>query len=152
MGVLVFLEFILYFKFTIDAKLSCSLCLGGCGLFIPLFIHSMNKMGWAIKVVNQESDDLSSDHTPTLEDLTARFRIYSHSNRENVLAFDRDEFLAFSMKGRIHVTSVQQTVLGKIFDAYVEAELEKLAFTEPETKMCCGRSRDTLTSRNTVDQ
>lgn len=52
-SVMVFLEFILYFKFTIDAGLSCSICLGGCGLFIPLFCHAMHKMGWAITVVNK---------------------------------------------------------------------------------------------------
>merc|ERR1712232_130590 len=69
-SVMVFFEFVLYFKFTIDAGLSCSLCLGGCGLFLPLFFHAMHKMGWAVNIVNKQIDNRTADsRVPTLEDL-----------------------------------------------------------------------------------
>jgi hypothetical protein len=133
-AVMVFLEFILYFKFTIDAGLSCSLCLGGCGLILPLFFHAMHKMGWAITIVNKEVD-IGTAHleaTPTLEDLKRAFSRYQFSKGDNLLALDRDEFLAFSTKGRTQVTSVQHAILAKIFDSHVEAELEKLGgFADP---------------------
>merc|ERR1712061_975324 len=99
------LEFILYFKFTIDAGLSCSLCLAGCGLLLPLFFHAMNKMGWAITIVNQqrvakEEEEEASTTVPTLEELKTCFRNYMASKRDNVLALDREEFLSFSWKRR----------------------------------------------------
>merc|ERR1712232_587563 len=92
-SVMVFFEFVLYFKFTIDAGLSCSLCLGGCGLFLPLFFHSMHKMGWAVSIVNKQIDKRNTDFmAPTLEDLKGSFRNYQTSKGNNLLAFDRDEF------------------------------------------------------------
>jgi hypothetical protein len=127
-SVMVFLEFILYFKFTIDAGLSCSLCLGGCGVILPLFFHAMHKMGWAIAIVNKETAIGNTDLAPpTLEELKESFRSYRASKGDNFLALDRDEFLALpSQKGWTSVTSVQRALLARIFDSYVEAKLDML--------------------------
>ena len=54
-SLIVFLEFVLYFKIHVDAGFNCSMCLASCFVLVPLFVHCMHKMGWAAAVVHAES-------------------------------------------------------------------------------------------------
>jgi len=127
--VLVFLQFIFYFKLKVDAGFNCSACLGTCFVVAPLFFHCMHKMGWATKVIHTEAQaeaDITRYSTPA--DLRQMLSSYVRNKEggNNVLALDRDEFLSLVRASKaIKPTSVQRDFAARIFDAHVEAELGK---------------------------
>jgi len=125
--VLVFLQFIFYFKLKVDAGFNCSACLGTCFVVAPLFFHCMHKMGWATKVIHTEAQaeaDITRYSTPA--DLRQMLSSYVRNKEggNNVLALDRDEFLSLVRASKaIKSTSVQRDFAARIFDAHVEAQL-----------------------------
>lgn len=126
-GILLFLEMVLWFRITFDAGLHHNLCLGACFVIMPLFLHTMHKLGWAVEIVNEEAlVEKRHATTPTPEDLRAGLRTYTASKGGECLALDRDEFLALLEKPWGQVTSVQRAFAKQIFDAHVESELGKL--------------------------
>jgi len=128
--VLIFLEFILYFKLNVDPGFPCSMCLGTCFIIAPLFFHCLHKMGWAATVVHKEAALARKDATaPTVEDMRETLRRYVASKGDdNCLALDRDEYLASlpAALRRTHVTSVQTTFAATLFDRLVDRELQAL--------------------------
>lgn len=123
---LLYLEMVLWFKMTVDAGATCTLCLSACFTMAPLFFHTMHKMGWAVEVVAEEIRAESRNaKMPTPEDLQACFRRYLDDHEGICLSLDRDEFLALLEVPGVRVTSVQRVFAGQIFDAYVEEELGK---------------------------
>lgn len=134
---MLFLEFVLFFKINVDPGFHCSACLGACLVIFPLFLHMMHKMGWVASVVHHASEVAEREAVvPTPEDIQATFHSYVASkaskspkkspkgNAGNVLALDREEFLALlDVPG---VTSVQRAFAAELFDAHVKVQLKKL--------------------------
>lgn len=125
---MIFAEFVLYFKVNVDAGLRCSLCLGACLTIAPLFFHCMHKLGWAVCVVQSEAEaQRKSAKPPTADAVRADLLSYVSSKGDNPLALDRDQFLyLLKTKPGACVTSVQRAFAKQLFDDHVEAELEKL--------------------------
>lgn len=126
--VMIFLEFVLYFKLNVDGGLRCSLCLGTCLIIAPLFFHCMHKLGWAVGVVQAEAEaERKSAKPPTAPEIRADLLSYISSKGDNPLALDRDQFLyVLKTKPGACVTSVQRAFAKQLFDDHVEVELEKL--------------------------
>ena len=143
---MLFLEFILYFKNTVDAGFNCSLCLGACLMVIPLFFHCMHKMGWAANVLHAKNQSAAERPSSliTLHNIKAGLEAYKEEKRRmchgNVngsafndvdltLSFDVDEFLdnflpeylAIGTRGSL--TSVQRICATKLFDKEVQTRL-----------------------------
>jgi hypothetical protein len=127
-SILLFLEFVLYFKLHVDAGFNCSMCLAVCFVVVPLFIHCMHKMGWAAAVVHENTaSDRRNARTPSVAELQAHLHTYIESKgAADGLDLDKDEYLAL-LKSRHHdkVTSTQREFCARIFDAHVNQILEK---------------------------
>ena len=126
-ALLLFLEFVLYFKINVDPGYNCSVCLGACFCVVPLFMHCMHKMGWACGVVSANTEAKKGTVTPA--GIRGAFAAYvATKGGDGVLALDRGEFL-----GRLDAaTSVQRTFAAQLFDTHVAAALAELHAADAE--------------------
>jgi len=126
-SILLFLEFIMYFKLHVDPGINCSACLGSCLVLYPLWLHCMHKMGWVAAVVHEEAKEREQapQIVPTFEELEKAFQDYVDSAQGNCLALDHEEFLTFLQKPGTKITSVQRIFATRLLDSHVEAELRK---------------------------
>ena len=97
-------------------------------MIAPLFFHCMHKLGWAVSVVQAESEhQRQNSHPPTADEIRQDLASYLAAKGPNPLALDRDQFLyLLKTKPGANVTSVQRAFAKQLFDDHVEAELEKL--------------------------
>jgi hypothetical protein len=125
--ILLYGEMVLWFKMTIDAGSTCVICLTMCLILAPIFLHSMHKIGWAVKIVKEETAaEQRLAAAPTPEGLRARLEAYVDSKGGACLLMDRDEFLEGLDTAGIRATSVQKTLAGRLFDAHVEEALGQI--------------------------
>ena len=127
-SLLLFLEFVLYFKIHVDAGFNCSMCLASCFILVPLFMHCMHKMGWAATVVHAESASRrrrAAERPCAPVELKGAFLDYAAS--KPVLSLDKGELRKFA-EDRLGLltTTAQHAFLDKLFDRYVDARLDDL--------------------------
>jgi len=133
-SLLLFSQFVLFFKLNVDPGFNCSACLASCLVFLPLFFHCMHKMGWAATVVHKDAElEKRYARTPSPDEVRASLDTYIHSKGFNILELDKEEFLDLFQKPHVRATSVLRAYAERAFDAHVEVELMKLA---PSTKCC----------------
>jgi len=124
---LLFIEFVLFFKDNVDAGANCSMCLGACLVVVPLFFHCMHKLAWAAAVVQQ---DVAAGQTlaapPTAAEVRAALDLYVAS--ADGLGLDLDDFLtALGARPNVRLTSTAQRFATSLFDAAVETRLQQLS-------------------------
>lgn len=128
-SLVVFLEFVLYFKLHVDAGFNCSMCLASCFVLVPLFVHCMHKLGWATAVVHAESAAgrrRAAEYPCTPAELKETFLDYAA--KKPVLSLDKDELRHFAEErlGML-TTTAQHAFLDKLLEKYVDARLDDLA-------------------------
>ena len=147
--VLLFLEFVLFFKINVDAGFKCSLCLASCLILAPLFFHSMHKMGWAAAVVRGHTSAEERRAVPlTAAEVRACFDAYVSSQGPNVLAWDCDEFVSGLVHCKRHakVTSTLKKMACQLFEAHVSDELASMASQEFANRRAASPATSTIVS------
>ena len=152
-SLVVFLEFVLYFKLHVDAGFNCSMCLAACFVLVPLFVHCMHKMGWAASVVHAESAvrrrrAVERPATPA----QVRAAVADYVATRPVLLLDRDELKAFAEAklGNL-TTSAQEKFLDRLFDQHVDARLDALCDAAEPEPPAVARFRDLEKPRGRAD-
>ena len=103
------------------------MCLTSCLVIIPLFFHSLHKLGWVGVLVKLDAEVTAREAKyPTPEELRRLVREYMASKGDNVLALDDEEFLsALKDEPTIKCTSTQVLYAKSLFDEHVKAALQE---------------------------
>lgn len=122
---MLFLEFVLYFKITVDAGFTCVMCLTSCLLLVPLFFHCMHKLGWAARVV-QAHNEVEKKNARPLTTIEIQNELCNYIGRKgnNFMELDYKEFLRLFDEPGIKKTSTQVAYAKQIFDAHVQQKLK----------------------------
>lgn len=151
-SVLLFLEFILFFKLHVDPGINCSACLGSCLVLAPLWLHCMHKMGWVAGVVHEEAREREQTPVvPTVEQVEHVFRNYVYSKGGNCLALDHEELLALLDGPGAKITSAQRAFATRLLDLHIEAEFNKVRTTELKLEWDAEAQKDESDGNNVVD-
>lgn len=123
---LIFLQFILFFKLHVDPGFPCSMCLGTCFIVAPLFFHCMHKMNWAIGVSNTMTEKMS--HPISVDEIEDALALYYKSKGGYCLSMDKSEFMKTLPQAvkKIKLTSVEVELASQLFDELALQELKKL--------------------------
>jgi len=123
---LIFLQFILYFKLNVDPGFPCSMCLGGCFVLAPLFFHCMHKMCWAVNVINTATE--LSEVGISMDEMEDALCSYSKVKGNYYLSMDKDEFLHGLPRAlkKLKLTSVETELASQLFDALTLREVDLL--------------------------
>ena len=96
-------------------------------MIIPLFFHSLHKLGWVGMLVKLDAEVTAREAKyPTPEDLRRLVREYVTSKGDNCLALDYEEFAsALKDDPTIKCTSTQVLYAKALFDDHVSAALRE---------------------------
>jgi len=104
-------QFFIYFHNTVDSGFWLTIAISCCLSMIPLFIHCLHKMGWAMSIVQTEMKFREEKNlTQGTEDIREALKQYLISKPDNVLHYDMEEFI-----DTIHLPGTKMTTGKKIF-------------------------------------
>ena len=123
---LIFLQFILYFKTNVDPGFPCSVCIGGCFVLAPLFFHCMHKMCWCVSVINIATE--LPQVGISVDEMKDALCSYYKAKDNYYLNMDKEEFLDGLPRAlkKLKLTSVETELASQLFDVLTLREVNLL--------------------------
>ena len=139
---LIFIQFVLFFKISVDPGFPCTMCLTMCFLIAPLFFHTLHKMSWAVAVIRESEDDHQRRHHDRRggtdpRDLETALESYAESKGGFCLSMDKEEFMR-GLHGAVNkasLTSVEKEFASQLFDSFIQRKVAELLPSGEETAM-----------------